>query len=360
MADDKQEDNNSLELDAMPGADRAEPEPETSVDLNFGLGEEDAESDPEEDADTSEEAVEQEEADHNIAEVDEEAVAENEADEPEAVSEEQPSLSDETDTVAESETAEPAAETEQPAPKKPMVPKARLDEVLAKQKALQKQLDDLKAAQADMEAPEAPEEYDFAAKEVEYQNMLLDGEADKAAQLRSEIRGAERQQIEFELTQKVQQSVHEGQQQTALQQAATELEASFPVFSQGSADYSAELTQEVIDLRDAFIIKGDNAVAALSKAANFVLRDNNLVDMSESSPALSDSKAAEKRSVDEVSKKRAEVSRKLKAAEAQPPELPGESSASRGEQLVDVDSMSEEEFNALPEATLKRLRGDIV
>ena len=360
MADDKQEDNSPLEFDAMPGADRAEPEPETAVDLNFGLGEEDAESEPDdtddEAVDTSEEAVEPEEADHNIAEVDEETVAENEAAEPE----DQPSLSDETDTVAEAEAVEPAAEAEQPAPKKPMVPKARLDEVLAKQKALQKQLDDLKAAQADIQSPEAPEEYDFAAKEVEYQNMLLDGEADKAAQLRSEIRTAERQQIEFELTQKVQQSVQEGQQQTALQQAAAELEASFPVFSQGSADYSAELTQEVIDLRDAFIIKGDNAVAALSKAANFVLRDNNLVDMSEAQPALSDSSAAEKRSVDEVSKKRAEVSRKLKAAEAQPPELPGESSASRGEKLLDVDSMTDEEFNALPEATLKRLRGDIV
>jgi hypothetical protein len=38
-------------------------------------------------------------------------------------------------------------------------------------------------------------------------------------------------------------------------------------------EYNAEYTQEVIDLRDAFIVKGDNAVAALSKAAKFVIRE---------------------------------------------------------------------------------------
>ena len=63
---------------------------------------------------------------------------------------------------------------------------------------------------------------------------------------------------------------------------------------------------------------------------------------------------------DEVAKKRAEVSKKLKAAESQPPELPGESSADRGEKSLDINSMSEEEFNALPPDTLKRLRGDIL
>ena len=58
-----------------------------------------------------------------------------------------------------------------------MVPKSRLDEVLAKQKALQKQVDDMKAAAEKPE--EAPEEYDFDAKEIEYQQLVLDGEAEK-------------------------------------------------------------------------------------------------------------------------------------------------------------------------------------
>ena len=58
-----------------------------------------------------------------------------------------------------------------------MVPKSRLDEVLAKQKALQKQVEEMKAA---AEKPaDAPEEYDFDAKELEYQQLVLDGEPQK-------------------------------------------------------------------------------------------------------------------------------------------------------------------------------------
>lgn len=328
------DDNGKLEFDTMPGADRLE-EAE-GLDMNFGLGEE-----PVAEIEEEEPVAEVDQDDEPVAEVEEEA-EDTEVEPPQAELDEdeeevEPSLSDEPDT------------------KKPMVPKSRLDEVLAKQKALQKQLDDLKASQVQQE--EAPDTYDFSSKEIEYQNLLLDGESDKAAALRAEIRRAERAQIEYELSQKMQQTVSQNQQATALQQAAAELEANFPVFDQSSDQYNAEFTQEVIDLRDAFIVKGDNAVAALSKAAKFVIREYGLdAEM----PSLASDNAPKQRQVDEVAKKRAEVTRKLKAAESQPPELPGESSANRGERMLDVNSMSEDEFNALPEATLKRLRGDIL
>ena len=68
---------------------------------------------------------------------------------------------------------------------------------------------------------------------------------------------------------------------------------------------------------------------------------------------------APKQTTDQVAKKRKEVSKKLKAAETQPPDMPGESSSAHGEKVVDISSMTDEEFNALPAATLKRLRGDI-
>ena len=235
-----------------------------------------------------------------------------------------------------------------------MVPKARLDEVLNKQKALQKQIDDMKAAQAP--AAEAPEEFDFGAKELEYQNLLLDGEAEKAAQLRADIRQAERVQIEYEMTQKMSDTVSNNHQATALQQAATTLEAEFPMFDQRSSQYDEAMTQEVIELRDAFIIKGENPVAALSKAAKFVISENGLVD---TAPALG-STTAPAANQDEVAKKRAQVSKKLSAASAQPPEMQGEGTATRTDKALDVSNMTEDEFAALPEATLKRLRGDIM
>lgn len=340
MSDEDQKDR--IEFDRMPGSDAPEEPAAESLDLNFGLGEE-----PVEEPDDVEEVVEEvEEAVAEAAESPEEPVGETE--EP-AAEVEQPALADETPVTAE----EPAPEE----PRKHMVPKSRLDEVLAKQKALEKQLDDLRAQK--QEPGEAPEAYDFDAKEVEYQNLVLDGEAQKAAALRKEIRAAERAQLEYEIGSKIGESVSQSQQATALQQAASELEENFPVFNRNSDQYNEGYTQEVIDLRDAFIVKGENPVAALTKAAKFVLREYDLVDMGETAAAPSLSGQTAPR-LDEVAKKRAEVSRKLKAAESQPPEMPGESSSARGEKPLDIASMTEDEFNALPEATLKRLRGDLM
>jgi hypothetical protein len=334
----------TVTFDRMPGADQLEEGANDRLDMNFGLGQEpepapEPEVEAEEEVETAQAEPEEAPEESEVSEVE----AEEEAEEPSALGEE-----------PEIEAEEPEIE-EEPEQKKPMVPKSRLDEVLAKQKALQQQLDDLMAAKEQVE--NAPETYDFAEKEIEYQNLVLDGESQKAAALRAEIRQAERAQLEYELSQKMEQKVTQNQQMTALQQAAADLEANFPVFDRSSSDYSEEYTQEVIDLRDAFIVKGENAVAALSKAAKYVIKEYGL-DSSSEAPSLA-TQAAPKQA-DEVAKKRAEVSRKLKAAASQPPELPGESSASRGERATDISNMTEEEFSALPEATLKRLRGDIL
>lgn len=331
---DEATEDKALEFDVMPGADKDDEEYE-QLDLSFEEKEEEKEEETEE--------VVAEETETEVEEEPEETVAEEETSE---------EVEEEPETVAEEPEPEPEVAAEEP--KKPMVPKSRLDEVLQKQKALQKQLDDLKANQ--QPADDAPDEYNFAEKEVEYQNLLLDGEADKAAALRAEIRKAERTQIEYEMSQKMTETVSQNQIASSLQQAATALEAEFPVFDQKSDQYDEALTQEVIELRDAFIIKGENAVAALSKAAKFVISENGLVD---TAPSLA-AESAPKPNVDEVAKKRAQVSKKLKAADSQPPELQGEGTATRGEKALDLSNMTEEEFDALPEATLKRLRGDIL
>ena len=98
---------------------------------------------------------------------------------------------------------------------------------------------------------------------------------------------------------------------------------------------------------------GQNPVEALEEATKYVLQKNNMLDSSTGAeiPVLGQAKEQ---------KKRTQVSKKLKAADSQPPELPGESSAAKGEKALDVHNMTAEEFDALPEATLKRLRGDVL
>ena len=325
----------AIEFDVMPGADRPEEDDASTLDLSFETPEEE----PEEVAEESEVVAE---------DAEEETTAEESE---EIVSEDEQSTEEETEPEAELEE-EPVA-AEKPA-KKPMVPKARLDEVLAKQKALQKQLDEINAANE--KAEEAPESYDFDAKEVEYQNMVLDGETEKAVALRREIRKAERDTLEYEMRQEMNQTVNQDRQMTALQQAANAMEDAYPVFDRNSDDFNEDITNEVVELRDAFMMKGYEAVDALSKAVKYVVKDHDLDQAQESAPSL----AGKAKKSDELAKKRAQVSRKLKAADAQPPELPGESSSHHGEKALDLSTMTEEEFDALPEATLKRLRGDIL
>ena len=324
-----------ISFDYMPGADRPEDEDAPALDLSF----ETPEPEPEV-AEETEEVVAEVEEEEPVAE---EEVAEEaeEVEEPEAELEE-----------AEEPEEEPVV-AEKPA-KKTMVPKARLDEVLAKQKALQKQLDEINAANE--KSAEAPDAYDFDAKEVEYQNMVLDGETDKAVALRREIRKAEREQLEFEMRQEMNQTVTQDRQMTALQQAANAMEDAYPIFDRNSEVYNEDVTNEVVELRDAFMMKGYEAVDALSKAVKYVVKDHDLDQTQESAPSL----AGQAQKTDEVARKRAQVTRKLRVADSQPPELPGESSSNHGEKGVDLSTLTEDEFAALPEATLKRLRGDIL
>lgn len=330
--------SNGPVFDARVGADPMEEE--ESLDLNFM--EEETVAEVEEEAEVEETVAEVEEVEAEVET--EEAVAEVEE---KTVAEE---------VEVELEDLEEVEAKVEPQPKKHMVPKERLDAVLAKQKALQKQLEDLQAQNTPDE--NAPEAYDYDTKEAEYQEFILDGETAKATALRKEMRAAEKAELQYEFDQKMGQTVQQSQQATVLQQAASELETAFSEFDQNSEAFNSEATQEVVDLRDAFITQGFQPVDALSKAANFVIKDRGFADLTPESALAAP--AATTKPVDEVAKKRANNKKKLQAAESQPPELPGESSSAHGEKVDDLSSLSEEEFNALPAATLKRMRGDLV
>lgn len=235
--------------------------------------------------------------------------------------------------------------------KAPMVPKSRLDEVLAKQKALQKQLDEFTKAQN--EAKQRAPEYDFEAKEIEYQTLVLDGEAAKAVALRNEIRQAEKEQFMFEVQQRMGQTVQQNQELTELQAKAAEIQANFPVLDENSASFDLDLQNEVVALRDAFITQGYVPADALTKATEYTLAARR-PELLKPQPVSKTNEQAKK--VQEL-KQKANVSKKLEAADSQPPQMRGESAGSKTKS-IDITKLTEKEFNALPQETLKRLRGD--
>jgi len=340
--------------DRMPGSDPVSEEEAAPFkeDMSFGL---DGEGNP----------IEEPKEEPESEEVQEEPTDQAEGDEPEeeapAETDDTPEDGDEGGESAEEPAEEPVVEeakdddTEvEDKQKSPMVPKARLDEVLAKQKALQKKLDEQMTKEAEVIA-EAPQ-YDFEAKETAYQEAILDGDTDKANSIRNEIRSAEREQTMFEVQQKMGQTVQQSQELINLQAAAKELEVAYPILDENSQEFNEDIQKEVIELRDAFVVQGYEAADALRKAANYTLAAQAPETLSPSEPEVK----TENKKVTAITekKKRATVKKKLDAAEAQPPELQGEGNAERGEATIDVNNLSEDEFNALPEETLRRLRGD--
>ena len=334
--------------DGMPGADKVTNEEASPFeeDLSFGL---DGDGNP----------VEEPKEETESEEVEEEPTDQTEGDEPEeeapAETDDSPEDGDEggesTEEPVEEEVAAEADDGPEIEDKKksPMVPKSRLDEVLAKQKALQKQLDDQATQQAEIQA-EAPK-YEFEVKEAEYQQLVLDGEAEKATALRTEIRNAEREQTMFEVQQKMGQTVQQSQEAIQLQTTAQLIQEQYPILDENSQDYNKEMAEEVIDLRDAFIVQGYQAADALTKATKYVVAGSTPEPVQETAPPKSNGAVVQK-------KKRATVKKKIEASQSQPPDLQGQGNAERGEGTLDVNALSEDEFNALPEETLRRMRGD--
>tara|TARA_B100001964_G_scaffold29370_1_gene29975 strand:- start:3014 stop:3718 length:705 start_codon:yes stop_codon:yes gene_type:complete len=232
-----------------------------------------------------------------------------------------------------------------------MVPKSRLDEVLAKNKKMQKQLDDIQQKEAEVQA-EAPQ-YDFDVKEQEYQQLILDGDSTSAVALRTEMRAAEKEQMMFEVQQQMGQTVQQSQAAQELQEKAKEIEATFSILNENHEDFDKEITTEVLELRDAFIVQGYEPADSLARATEYTLaaKHPELLNGIEDFTTKQNKKVIQKR-------QKTTVKKKLEASKSQPPKLQGEGTAKRGEKVTDLNVLSDEEFGALPEETLKRMRGD--
>ena len=345
MAEDKN--NDELVFDGMPGADKKTEEDIApfEVDMNFDNTEEEVEEGQEEEATEAEPVAEE-----TTEEVAEEQVEEAVVQETESATEETGQESLQAD---DGQPVEAMAEDEQiEEPRAPMVPKSRLDEVLAKNKEMQKRLQTLEGeAQTENVGPT----YDFVSKEKEYQDLVLDGETDRAAQLREEIRTAEREELMSEVQNKMGQTVQQDRELHELNKKATEIMEVFPVFDQKSKQFDEKLAQEVAELRDAFIYQGYGAADSLAKATEVTLLSKKPELLNVQSDGAADPAPKLTQAVQDK-KARANVSKKVAASQSQPPQMKGESTQNK--KVVDINVLSDDEFSALPEETLRRMRGD--
>ena len=338
MAQENVNENQEEALEIMPGAD-ALPEEEQGqdfkVDMNFEETEEQEETEVEQDEPETEEESEEESEEET-----EEEESEDADEETEDSGEEEVLGDDGEDTQQPAEPVQERAEE----PKEPMIPKSRFDEVLAKQKALAKKVEELSNP---VEKIEKAPEFDFEGKELEYQDMILNGQPNEAAKIRAEIRAAEKQTMMFEVQNQMGQTVQQSTETMRLQQKAAEIAEQHDVLNESSPKYDEVKTQEVLDLRDAYIIQGYAGADALQKAVDLLL-PTVIEPAPINEPDPVEQQVAEKKKV-------ANTKKKIKAAEKQPPAMKGKN---KTDKKIDVYTLSVEEFDALPAETLRRMRGD--
>ena len=332
--DDSIEDNN---FDQFAGGDGREDFDASSLDRG---------DIPEEEVDPTDAAI------AHLVEVADEAEAEEEApeEEAEAAEGEEEVESELEGDEAELEGEEVEEEVEEVAAKSDekshMVPKSRMDEEIARRRQLEDRLAKLEESSKPEVAPEP--EFDFDGKEAEYMDAVLDGETDKAQKVRKEIRSAERDSMAKELRQDIHNTTNVTKQQLDLDVAVSDMVASYPVLDSNSEQADADMIADANELMGMYADRGMAQADALRKAVRMTLASN--------MPELLQPKAVGSKPA--LKKRTTDVNKKLEAANKQPAKLAGESAATRGNDVVDISTMTDADFEKLSDAQMKRLRGD--
>lgn len=291
---------------------------------------------------------EEEKEEESTEEVEEESTGEEETEESEEESEEEPEQEEEE--VKEEEEPQ-GLEKSKPI----MIPKHRYDSASARAKAAEEKLAAYEA-KLESEQPAAKQEVvddtDKALADLDLKRAtaLADGDVDAAAKISGEIRMLEKQAYQAEIKRSNAEVESSTVAKMKFDAAVDSVTQQYDVFDPDSGNYDQAVVDETLDLQSAFEAKGYSATEALYKAVGYVIKDE---VVTEAPKAKKETPAARK----------TDVKRNVDASNRTPPSMDktGMDSDKTGAKAVpNATEMSEEDFDALPEATKARMRGDLV
>lgn len=234
---------------------------------------------------------------------------------------------------------EPAPLSAEPEIKDIRIPKSRFDEVNERRKVAEAKLIEMEQRLAQTKAPV---NVDLDGMEKAYMTAVLDGDQDKALEIRRQIRAAEERAIQDRIAQFSTTTREETKASLALEATIKEVQAKYPVFDENSEVFKPEYSEEALELFQTFAQKLPRDLA-MRKAVEYVVKVNGLESPTPVSPP--------------VAPRPTGLRQKLEAANAQPPVIAGRAAAPM---TTDILSMTDDEFDALPVSEIRRLRGDRV
>jgi hypothetical protein len=205
------------------------------------------------------------------------------------------------------------------------------------------------------------------ALDKEYAKLMVDGDHEKAAEKRAEIRKLENDIIEQKSDLKAQAATARAIEKVRYDTTVERLEAAYPQLNPEHDDFDGEAAQDVLDLASTYRSQRNMTPAeAIQKAAKKLLgaetkKQEQAVD-TKARVDKDEVKAEEKKQAKEEQRRRNQVEKNLDANKRQPADTSrvGADSDKAGGGLTDKDvlKMSHDDFTKLDEATLSRLRGD--
>lgn len=263
---------------------------------------------------------------------------------------------EEKEEVPEAKEEEKEPEPEPEVAEDTKIPKDRFDEVNQRMKEAEKRVKELKQQLEDVveksKAPEPePDPFDYAAKEQEAADALLEGDNQKYAQIRAEIRAAEREETLREARRIASEGDQHLQENLTFEEAGARIEQEIPQLNIESDQFNEAAREEMLDLYVGYAKSGVySRVEALQRAADRISRIYSFKREPEPEPAPDNV----------VDIKKTDAKRKAAAANAQPPVVETSTEGRQEESRRNVMNMTDAEFEALPESTKRRMRGDIV
>jgi len=255
-------------------------------------------------------------------------------------------------------------EDQSKAKKDSRIPLNRHKEILAKERAqrenLEKQLAQYQNSQRVEQTNEAltQAEDNLIKMEREYNTFLADGEVEKATALMSKIRQSERAIVEHKSELRANVIASRAVEQARYDIALERIEEAYPQLNDKSDEFDAALVDDVADLKQVYMGRGDTPTQALQRAVKKLLgqEDRTQKQATEVAPRVSEKDVA-------VERKKAAVAKVSDALKRTPPSTRdvGMDSDRAGKITPkDIMNMSQDDFAKLGEEQLAKMRGDLV
>ena len=247
---------------------------------------------------------------------------------------------------------------------KDFIPLERHKDILERERArrqqLEQQLEQASRTNHSVAVDEAVQKKEASILDMEkkmHEHMLA-GENEKAAELMTRIRHAEREVLEAKNEVRYQEAEARAVERARYDIVVERMEAAYPALNPDADDFDQEATAEVLELQQGFMAAGRSATDALQRAVKYVMGNP---QTSAQKTAVDVTPRVPKGDIEQ--QRRAQAAGKTADAMSRTPPSTASIGLDNGKlggsaASVDISKLSYEEFLKLPEATISKMRGD--